>query len=344
MTDIRKNLGPQTETLIAALIGIAMFTVLRLPTPTLSGAMVGVAILLVLGREARLAAPLRDIGMLISGVAMGASVTPQMLRTVHHYPFSLLLLFVLMAVGMFLSYQFFRLVGQWGRETAFFASVPGALSVVMSSAAGTKADILKVSMAQSVRLFVLFAVLPSLVTLQGAASVLPAKDVLGPLPFAVSFVGGGLLAFLFMKLAVAAPWIFGGMLVSAVLHGSGVIAGDVHPSLTQIGFGLVGIFIGTRFSGITRETFLNLVLVSLGSVAIGLAVTVSGAALAERVLTGVTFGQAVVAFAPGALEGMVVLGAALGLDPIYVGLHHLVRFFSIGVIIPVVTPFIKTTD
>ena len=31
---------------------------------------------------------------------------------------------------------------------------------------------------------------------------------------------------------------------------------------------------------------------------------------------------------------MIILGAALDLDPIYVGLHHLVRFFGIGLLIP----------
>ena len=52
------------------------------------------------------------------------------------------------------------------------------------------------------------------------------------------------------------------------------------------------------------------------------------------VLIGVPFGQALVAYAPGGLEAMIILGAALDLDPIYVGLHHLVRFFGIGLLIP----------
>jgi uncharacterized protein len=65
-------------------------------------------------------------------------------------------------------------------------------------------------------------------------------------------------------------------------------------------------------------------------VAIGLAVTVAGALFAEAVLPNVTFGQALVAFAPGALEAMIILGVALGLDPIYVGLHHIVRFFGLA--------------
>jgi uncharacterized protein len=51
-----------------------------------------------------------------------------------------------------------------------------------------------------------------------------------------------------------------------------------------------------------------------------------------------------VAFAPGGLEAMLVLGASLGLDPIYVGLHHLVRFFGIALLLPVAMPLIRRLE
>jgi hypothetical protein len=35
---------------------------------------------------------------------------------------------------------------------------------------------------------------------------------------------------------------------------------------------------------------------------------------------------------------MLVLGASLGMDPIYVGLHHLVRFFGIALALPLLLP------
>jgi uncharacterized protein len=343
-----RQLRPHAETVIAAALGIAFFLWAGLPTPTLSGAMVGVAVLLGLGRKVKLHHALRDLGMLISGVAMGASVTPEMLQGFQRYPLSLVMLFVVLGIGMLASYLFFRIFAGWDRDTAFFASVPGALSVVLATAASTRADLLKVTMVQSFRLFVLLAVLPSLVTLQGSTGGRSLVTVLQPVPFAVVFLIGAVLSALFVRLGVAAPWIFGGMLVSALLHGTGLVVGSVPTSLTEIGFGLVGIFIGTRFSGISKAAFMSLLVVSVASVLMGLSIAVGGALLAERLLSGVTFGQALVAFAPGALEGMIILGAALGLDPIYVGLHHLIRFFGIGLILPLLTPFLssgkKTTD
>jgi hypothetical protein len=51
-------------------------------------------------------------------------------------------------------------------------------------------------------------------------------------------------------------------------------------------------------------------------------------------LAGVSFANSLVAFAPGGLEAMTVLALVLGLDPLYVGIHHLVRFLGIGLVLP----------
>ena len=42
------------------------------------------------------------------------------------------------------------------------------------------------------------------------------------------------------------------------------------------------------------------------------------------------------AFSPGALEAMIILSLVLGLDPVYVATHHLVRMLLIGFVLPVV--------
>ncbi|HLM40281.1 MAG TPA: AbrB family transcriptional regulator [Microvirga sp.] len=47
------------------------------------------------------------------------------------------------------------------------------------------------------------------------------------------------------------------------------------------------------------------------------------------------------AFAPGGLEAMTVLALVQGLDPLYVGIHHLVRFLGIGLGLPVVVALLQ---
>ena len=57
-----------------------------------------------------------------------------------------------------------------------------------------------------------------------------------------------------------------------------------------------------------------------------------------------SFADGLVAFAPGGLEAMTVLALILGLDPLYVGIHHLVRFLGIGLVVPFVVAWLQRGD
>jgi uncharacterized membrane protein AbrB (regulator of aidB expression) len=41
-----------------------------------------------------------------------------------------------------------------------------------------------------------------------------------------------------------------------------------------------------------------------------------------------------IAYAPGAVDAMMLLALALNLDPVYVGAHHLVRIFFVSLAMP----------
>ena len=97
---------------------------------------------------------------------------------------------------------------------------------------------------------------------------------------------------------------------------------------------MIGAFIGQRFRGLEGMSVLRAAPAALLSFAASLALSALGAA-AVTVLVGVPFGETAVAFAPGGLEAMTVLAFALGLDPVYVGVHHLARFLLVGALVPI---------
>jgi uncharacterized protein len=328
-----RQFRPDIETLLAAAAGIILFNAIGFPAATLSGAMIGVCLLLAAGRKIKLSPLLRDLGMLLGGVAMGCSVTPEMLQGFQRYPVSLAIFAASIAATMVVTQAYLRRFGGWDRSTAFFAAAPGALTSVIAVAADTRADLLKVTMAQCVRLFFLIAFLPSVISASGTVGQVVARGSASYPTMAAMLLGGGVLAYGLQRLGMAAPWIFGGMVFSAILHGTGWITGDPPGWMLHLGFGLVGIYVATRFAQITRKLLLDSLGVSLGAFAVSLGVALVFAWLAS-VAVNVPFGQALLAFAPGGLEAMIILGVALGLDPIYVGLHHLVRFFGIGLLIP----------
>ncbi|KAA2235813.1 AbrB family transcriptional regulator [Salinarimonas soli] len=333
----RAGLIQAGQVLAAALGGLA-FDRLGVPAAWLSGAAAVVIVMGGLRLGAPLARPLADLGMLLSGVVMGAGITPQALQAVALYPLSLAVLaLAVVSVTGASAFYLVRLAG-WRRDDAILASVPGALTTVMAVAADRNAALGPIAVVQSVRLLVLVAVLPSLVSLAGggAGGALPGagQALAGPEPFAVTVGSGLLLGLALERLGVAAPILLGGTLASAVLHGTELAPGVPPPPVTAFAFVLVGIYIAERVRTLDGRAFLRTLPAALGSLAIGAGV--AGAfATASAAIARVGLPDALVAFAPGGLEAMMVLAVVLHLDPLYVGIHHLARFLSIGFLLPV---------
>jgi hypothetical protein len=324
------------ETLIAAGLGAIAFNLIGLPAATLSGAMVGGCLLLVAGRRVELPASLRETGMLLGGVIMGAAVTPEMIAGIARYPLSLLLMTLSVLTSMLVCQAYLVRFTGMDRATALFASTPGALSSVLAVAADTRADMNRIVVIQSLRLFVLVAILPSLVTWWGVSGGSPARPPQAdPVGIVAMVAVGAALSLAVQRAGLAAAWIFGGMIGSAALHGSGLIVGDLPQPLVHLSFLLVGAFVATRFSAVRDGQLRRCFGEAVAALIVVLAVSACFAQAAAW-LTGKTFAEAMVAFAPGGLEAMLILGAALALDPVYVGLHHLLRFFGIGLLIPFV--------
>src|SRR5262249_59801911 len=59
-------------------------------------------------------------------------------------------------------------------------------------------------------------------------------------------------------------------------------------------------------------------------------------------LLSFSIANVVIAFAPGAQDTMMVLALALHLDPVYVGAHHLARFFVVTFAIAVAARRVST--
>jgi uncharacterized membrane protein AbrB (regulator of aidB expression) len=125
-----------------------------------------------------------------------------------------------------------------------------------------------------------------------------------------------------------------------VSHGTELVTGVIPPVIATGGLILIGLFIAERFRSIQRSTLRKALVAALGSFSVGMAVAVAFAAVASW-LAGVSFANSLVAFAPGGLEAMTVLALVLGLDPLYVGVHHLVRFLSIGLTLPFIVAWLQ---
>ncbi|HEV2560036.1 MAG TPA: AbrB family transcriptional regulator [Microvirga sp.] len=327
-----------------AAAGGALFHALGVPAAWLSGSVVAVVVWGALGQGEPLPRALADAAMLISGATMGAAVTPEAIAAMARYPVSLLLLAVGVVAISLASMAWLVRVSHWRRDDAVLASVPGALSTVMAVAVDRRADVASIAIVQSFRLFVLLTLLPSAVVLVngGQTGLLLGEGQPAATPAALALVlGGGLiLGAGFVRLGVAAPILLGAAVASTVLHATEAAPGVVPPAIATAGLVLLGLFIAERFRTLDWAALRRLIPAALGSFTVGLGVAAAFAGAASW-LAGVGFADALVAFAPGGLEAMMVLALVLGLDPLYVGIHHLARFLAIGFAVPFVVAWLQ---
>lgn len=328
-----------TQILIACFGGL-VFHWLGVPAAWLSGAAVAATLWGLTRWAVPMPRALADAAMLISGAAMGAAVTPDAIAAMGRYPSSLVLLVIGIVAISYASSLWLTRISGWRRLDALLASAPGALSTVIAVAIDRKADVASIAIAQNLRLFVLIALLPSIVVLTGGGSsptglIGAGLPVESPGGMAFTLLGGLGLGLVLKTLKVAAPMLLGATVVSSVSHGTGVATGVIPPVIATGGLVLIGLFIAERFRTIQRAALRKALIAALGSFAIGMIVATIFAALAAW-LAGVSFANSLIAFAPGGLEAMTVLALILGLDPLYVGIHHLVRFLGIGLVLPFV--------
>jgi membrane AbrB-like protein len=232
----------------------------------------------------------------------------------------------------------------WSRATALLATSPGAFSYIVSVAPRVKGDVPRIVVVQMFRVLILMAVLPMLVvetaSLTGGVAApqgpLPALDPLWLV--GVMLVAGAAGGFLFERMKIAGGIFFGAMLVSATFHGTGLAPGRLPSELTFVGQCLIGTWTGSRFVGFDWRRLPGLLGVASASIAISIATSALFAWFASALL-GLSFGGAMIAFAPGALEAMTMLAFAIGFDPLYVGVHHLARFMLLNMTMPLVVRY-----
>jgi membrane AbrB-like protein len=344
MTTRQKSFAAATldvaVTLGVAGAGAVLFRLLGFPAPWLVGAVMATSAAALAGRVQPLPDRLRDIVFVALGATMGSAVTPETLRGMAIWPGSMVALAVAVAAMVAASYLILRRGFGWDRVTAFYASPPGALSATLAMAATTSADMNKVAVVQVFRVFVLVAVAPVAIAVTGAhaPAAVPAPEA-GAGAMAAILAAAAAGALLFRILRLPGGLMVGAFGASAALHAGGFVVARLPDWLTLPTFVALGAIVGARFSGLTPRAILDLLRASIASFA-----AVAGLGVAFAVGVGVCLGlpaaQVFVAFAPGGLEAMMLTAYLLGLDPAYVGAHHVARFLALSFAVPVVARLI----
>jgi len=275
-------------------------------------------------------------GLISGGISLGSLVSRQLLQHMGAYPLTIGLLALATFCSTFGSSIYLQRAHGWDQTSAFLAGSPGALSQITMLAAEKGADVPAIAVVQTMRVIILTAALPLLLAATGIAPSSPSAAVAAiasPVELAELIAASVAVALLLRLVKFPASWMFGAMIGSSVLHGTGLIEGGLPPWVRAAALVGIGALIGSRFARMKTRTLLSHVNAALGSFAI--AIIISAIFVAVIVLTThVRFADVVVAFAPGAMDAMLALALTLHIDPIFVGAHHLSRFVFVTITTP----------
>ncbi len=332
----RAKILSAVETLAIGTAGGALFLWANFPGGLISGAMIAVGIAAIMGRPLSLPPIITQAMLVLLGISLGSLVSQQMLHNMGAYPLTIALLALSTVCVTFGCSLYLQRFHGWDQTSALLAGSPGALSQITMLAAEKGADVPAIAVVQTIRVIILTAALPMLLALTGIASSsapVIAAAVASPLELGALIAAAVAAALLLRLIKFPASWMFGAMIGSSLLHGTGAIEGGLPPWARAVALVGIGALIGVRFARVSPKTLLSHVNAALGSFLTAIAVSAAFVAVIA-LTTPVRVADVIVAFAPGAMDAMLALALTLHIDPIFVGAHHLSRFVFVSITTP----------
>jgi len=324
------------EALVIGAAGGLLFLWANLPGGLISGAMVAVGIAALAGRPLAVPPIMTQTVLVLLGISLGSLASRQLIQHIGAYPLTIGLLALATFCSTFGSSLYLQRFHAWDRTSAFLAASPGALSQIAILAAERGADVPAIAVVQTMRVIILTAALPLILTLTGLVPSSPPAVVAAtasPLELAALITAAVAVSLLLRLMKFPASWMFGAMIASSVLHGMGLVDGGLPNWVRGVALVGIGALIGTRFGRMKVKTLLGHVNAGLGSFVI--AILISAIFVAIIVLTThVRIADIIVAFAPGAMDAMLALALTLHIYPIFVVAHHLSRFVFVTITTP----------
>lgn len=326
--------------------GAALAFLIGLPIPFLLGSMCAVTIASLSGVRIYLPSWLRNTVFIMLGVQAGSGVRPETLSQISEWPLSFFLLFVMLISVTGFTFMLLRYVLRWDVQTSFFSALPGALSFVMAAASETRADLVKITIIQTVRLLLLIGLLAPVLNVLGQSAphvdlTIAEGDHQSEWLFLI--IAGGLGALIGHYSRLPGGMMLGALLASAFVYVTGIVAVRVPPEMADFGMIILGVLIGSRVDSRHRGMIVTYLPAALLAFIVGTG-TATAVCVMAWLVTGLHPAQIALAFAPGALEALTVIAFSLGVDPAYVASHHVMRFMMIALFVPFLARALKRID
>jgi membrane AbrB-like protein len=335
---------PTLYALVVAACGVAVFWVIRLPLPFLLGPMFACLAAALAGIPMKAIPHVANAMRAVLGLAVGCSITPELVGRVGAMATSVALVPVFVALIGLVGVPWFRRVCRFDPVTAYYAAMPGGLQDMIVFGREAGANVRALALVHVTRVLAIVAVMPPLMTLHFG---IPLDRPVGAPAASIPLAELGM-----MLLAMAIGWgvaervklfgasILGPMIAAAAFSLGGLIENRPPAEAIEGAQFFIGLGVGIAYVGITMGELRRIVLASLGFcvllafLSLGFAELVHTIGVAPEV-------EALLAFAPGGQAEMAVLAIVAGVDLAYVVTHHLVRLIVVIVGAPVAARILR---
>ncbi len=330
-------LGRTAMALLIGATGGALFAVIGAPLPWTLGAITTSALAAILLRRWAMPAGVRTFTKPVVGVLAGSAFTPAIAGSMLGWWPSLLTVAAYSLAISVAGYLVFTRLMRYDPVTAYFASTPGGLGEfsLLGGALGGRVHTLV--LIHATRVITIVFGIPILLQAMQPSTVLGAGHAVadGHALFDwLVLIGCGLAGHLIGRI----PGFPGGsiaaaMLLSALVHATGVTTAAPPVWLVAIAQILIGSVAGSRFGGVTWNDARRDFGVALVWALVLLVATVLVTGIAAPVL-GVSYTTMLLALAPGGVAEMIIISYALGADVALVAFCQALRILLVLALAP----------
>ena len=325
-------------TLAIAAAGSAVFLAAGMPLPLLLGSMLACLVAALMG--ARMA-DMGNAGTYLRtflGVAVGASITPDVVQGLPGMAASLAFVPIYIIVIGAVGYPLFRRVFGFDHPTAWYAAMPGGLQDMIIFGQEAGGDVRALSLIHATRVLAIVTLAPILMTSLWDSDLTraPGQPALAMDPVDVGvMLAAGLIGWkVAERVRLFGASILGPMILTAALSLAGVI--DQRPPSEMIWAAqlFIGLSVGVKYTGITaREIRID---VGAGLVYAALLALIALVFIEIVALSGLAPPlDAFLAYLPGGQAEMVIIAILAGADLAFVVSHHLLRVVLVIALAPV---------
>ncbi len=325
---------PIVKSLLIGASGGLVFHLAGMPLAWMLGPLVANLIAAISGVQIAIPERFRSGFLGTLGLLLGGQVTPALSDRIIEWPLSSVLLLSGMLVSTLATWLWYRHACHMQRISAWLASTPGAMNAIMALASGSGVEASRIAIAQGARVVLVVLLLPALFWVLNG-DVEDSRILEAPLPPSSLWLllTLPLIIPLSRYLRLPSADLLGPLLVASTLG----LADIAHLVLPEWGLDLLlivlGSSIGARFVGVHWRQLATYATQACVGTAITLAILALFAWLIHQSVD-VSFSVALLSVAPGGIGEMAIIAVALGMDPIFVTFHHLLRLVTLMIITP----------